>query len=168
MGKSKPLGDLISRAIGKDTAQGRSKPYGTKTSLKKQGKKVPSIAGIQAGSLRRGRYAESELQEACVNYFRYMYTAYARRLFAIPNGGQRHPATARRLKREGVLPGIPDLFLAVPRLHYGGLFIEVKAGNAGKLSPIQAETIRELEVDYRVVVVRTFEDFQKAVKDYIV
>lgn len=167
MAKSKPLDGLIRRAIGQDTGKGRSTAYGPKNSLKSKAKGLPSIS-VQAGSRNRGRYAESELQEACVNYFRYMYTAYARRLFAIPNGGQRHPATALRLKREGVLPGIPDLFLAVPRLHYGGLFIEVKAGNAGKLSPIQAETIRELETDYRVVVVRTFEDFQKAVKDYII
>jgi hypothetical protein len=168
MGKRKLIDGLIARAIGQDTPKGRSKAYGLKNSFKKKALPALPSASIKAGAVKRGRYAESELQEACVNYFRYMYPAYSRRLFAIPNGGHRHPATAQRLKREGVLPGIPDLLLALPRLHYGGLFIEVKAGKAGKLSPLQVEAIKELENDYKIVVVRSFEDFQKAIKDYLI
>lgn len=47
-------------------------------------------------------------------------------LFAIPNGGQRNKITAARLKAEGVRAGVPDLFLAIPRAPYSGLFIEMK------------------------------------------
>lgn len=47
-------------------------------------------------------------------------------LFAIPNGGQRHIATGRRLKEEGVKAGVPDIFLPVARQEYHGLFIELK------------------------------------------
>ena len=47
-------------------------------------------------------------------------------LFAIPNGGWRHPATAKRLKAEGVQPGVPDVFLPVGRGGYLGLWIEMK------------------------------------------
>ena len=52
-------------------------------------------------------------------------------LFAIPNGGARHPAVAAQLKREGVRAGIPDVFLPAMRRGqdgriYGGLFVEVK------------------------------------------
>ena len=49
-----------------------------------------------------------------------------RMLFAIPNGGHRHKATASRLKAEGVKKGIPDLCLAVPKGIYHGLYIELK------------------------------------------
>lgn len=49
-------------------------------------------------------------------------------LFAIPNGGFRHKATAGRLKAEGLKPGIPDMMFAVPRGPYHGAFIELKVG----------------------------------------
>lgn len=49
-------------------------------------------------------------------------------LFAIPNGGWRHPKTAKQLKAEGASAGIPDLFLPVARDGYHGLWIELKVG----------------------------------------
>lgn len=55
-------------------------------------------------------------------------------LFAIPNGGLRYPATAARMKAEGVKSGVPDIMLAVPvdngytGPRYTGLFIEMKVG----------------------------------------
>jgi hypothetical protein len=49
-------------------------------------------------------------------------------LFAIPNGGDRHPITAAKLKAEGVKKGVLDLMLPVARCGYHGLFIEMKAG----------------------------------------
>ena len=36
-------------------------------------------------------------------------------LFAIPNGGLRNIRVARKLKSEGVKPGVSDLFLPVAR-----------------------------------------------------
>lgn len=49
-----------------------------------------------------------------------------RLLFHIPNGGSRGKAEAARFKMEGVKPGVPDLFLPVPRGPWHGLFIELK------------------------------------------
>lgn len=57
-------------------------------------------------------------------------------LFAIPNGGYRHPSVAHALKKEGVKPGVPDLFLPVARGRSHGLFVELKA-QEGTVSPKQ-------------------------------
>lgn len=47
-------------------------------------------------------------------------------LFAIPNGGYRHIATAVRLKASGVKKGVFDIMLPVARGGYHGLFCEMK------------------------------------------
>lgn len=65
-------------------------------------------------------------------------------LFAIPNGGKRNVITAANMKREGVKPGVPDLFLAFPSNGYHGLFIEMKKRKGGKVSDSQREWIRNL------------------------
>jgi len=49
-------------------------------------------------------------------------------LFAIPNGGKRHVITAKRLQREGVKAGVPDLCLPWPTKRHPGLYIEMKYG----------------------------------------
>lgn len=66
--------------------------------------------------------------------------------WATPNGEHRHPVTAARLKRLGVRPGIPDLFV----LHAGRLVgIECKAAPkrlpAGKPSQAKPRLSAEQE-----------------------
>lgn len=56
------------------------------------------------------------------------------RIFAIPNGEKRAISVAKRLKAEGVKPGVPDLH--VPSLR---LWIEMKRQNGGRLSPEQRD-----------------------------
>jgi hypothetical protein len=68
-------------------------------------------------------------------------------LFAIPNGGTRAKATAFRLRAEGVLAGVPDLFLPVPRKSAHGLFLELKApAPRGKLSKVQKDFIKQVKL----------------------
>jgi len=70
--------------------------------------------------------------------------------FAIPNGGARNAITGRRLKDEGVLAGVPDLFLPGLRL-----FVEMKSPE-GRLGPAQRECREKLVMlGYEVAVCRT-------------
>ena len=109
---------------------------------------------------------EHKLQVACVKWFRYQYPDYAKRLFAIPNGGARNVVTGAMLKAEGVLPGVPDLFLAAARNKFHGLFIEMKAGG-NKVSKAQSEMIDVLKnAHYKVVVCNSFEQFQAEIDEY--
>ncbi len=59
------------------------------------------------------------------------------KIFAIPNGGKRHIATASRMKLEGTKRGVPDLFFPVARKGYHGLFIEMKRLKGGSVSKDQ-------------------------------
>lgn len=56
-------------------------------------------------------------------------------LFAIPNGGSRDGHTAQILKQTGVKAGVSDMFLPVPKSHFGvmlhGLWLELKTTKPG-------------------------------------
>ncbi|HEV2917589.1 MAG TPA: VRR-NUC domain-containing protein [Candidatus Babeliales bacterium] len=47
-------------------------------------------------------------------------------LIAIPNGGKRTRWEGARQKKLGLLPGVSDLFLAIPSRGFGGFWIEMK------------------------------------------
>lgn len=49
--------------------------------------------------------------------------------FHIANERKAHPARGLLLKRMGVLSGVSDIFIAIPKREHHGLFIEIKAGN---------------------------------------
>ena len=89
-------------------------------------------------------------------------------LFAIPNGGQRNIITAKRMKDEGVRAGIPDLFLAVPRGKFHGLFVEMKKTRGGVVSNAQKACMQMLSDNgYCVTICHGFMDAQEAVKGYL-
>lgn len=88
-------------------------------------------------------------------------------LFAIPNGGLRAKATARKLRLEGVKPGVSDLFLPVPRGNSHGLWIEMKAGR-NKQTPEQLHFRRDmLAAGYAAVVCWSFETARDIVISYL-
>lgn len=68
---------------------------------------------------KNGRSEHVEQREF-VSWFRRTYPETL--IIAIPNGGARHPVVAAKLKLEGVVTGVPDLY--VPEW---GLWIEMKA-----------------------------------------
>ena len=69
---------------------------------------------------------EHRTQVNLINWFRDEHPTLALNFFSIPNGGKRTKVTALLLKQEGMLAGVPDLFLAVPNTKYHGFFIELK------------------------------------------
>lgn len=113
------------------------------------------------------RHHESQLQQACVRWFRVQYPKLARCLFSIPNEGKRGRANSMRMKAEGMVAGVPDLFLTVPAKPYHGLFIEMKWGD-NKPTANQVEFMREADhMGYKTVVVWSFEQFENAIKTYL-
>lgn len=72
------------------------------------------------------KHTESKIQSECVKWFRLFYRRYTPLLFAVPNGGARNRITGAILKSEGVIPGVADMILLLPRGGYHALCIEMK------------------------------------------
>jgi hypothetical protein len=92
-------------------------------------------------------------------------------LFHIPNEGKRSRAYGAELKRLGMRAGVPDLFLAVPRMQnnilYGGLFIEMKTGN-NKCTENQKKWIRNLmDYGYQCKVCYSADEAMQVIKNYL-
>jgi len=69
-------------------------------------------------------------------------------IFAIPNGGKRNITTAKLLVKEGVVAGVPDLFIPA-----WGIWVEMKRQKGGRLSQDQEAMIVYVEsIGHRVVV----------------
>ena len=80
-------------------------------------------------------------------------------IFAIPNGEKRAITVAKRLKAEGVVRGIPDLF--IPQWN---LWVEMKRISGGRLSPEQKGMIQYLEgVGHKVIVAKGAADASKQI-----
>ena len=111
------------------------------------------------------KHTESKLQIACVRWFRLQYPNII--LFAIPNGGQRGIIGATILKREGVLAGVPDLFLAKQVNSFGGLFIEMKSAKGVQSASQREIMVKLLSAGYQYQICRDFDSFRNAVTNYI-
>jgi len=92
-------------------------PGSMRSKREKKGKRVP---------------LEHDEQKAFIEWFRLAHPGVV--IFAIPNGGSRHPAEAARLKQSGVLSGVPDLFIPAWKM-----WIEMKRKRGGRLSQSQAD-----------------------------
>ena len=89
-------------------------------------------------------------------------------LIAIPNGGSRHKTEAFNLKRQGVRPGASDLFFAVPRGKFHGLWIELKRKKGGELSFAQSSFILSMQLaGYKAVVAHGFDEARSEISSYL-
>ena len=88
--------------------------------------------------------------------------------FAVPNGGDRHPAVAAKLKAEGVKSGVPDIVLPVARGGYFGLIIEMKRQTGGRTSTNQNRWIKDLEAQgYAVHIARGWISAKEIIEEYL-
>ena len=89
----------------------------------------------------RNRYVESTEsmeQQGFVQWFRLRFPETL--IFHIPNGSFRNIVTAQRLRKEGVVAGIPDLF--IPDWN---CWVEMKRVRGGVISDEQERIIKYLE-----------------------
>ena len=119
---------------------------------------------------RKPRQTEHAMQCAVIKACRYLERDHpeVKYLFAIPNGGARHPAVAAKLKAEGVRRGIPDLFLPLPIPGASaGLWIEMKAPG-GRVTQNQDDYLRFLsEVGFTTEVCYSAQAAVDAIRNHL-
>ena len=107
------------------------------------------IALFQWSKLSQGKYPELSL------------------LHAIPNAGKRNVIQGARMKKEGMLAGVSDIFLPVARNGFHGLYIELKV-KGGKPSDNQkwfiAETTKQ---GYLAMVAFGWVEAKKIIEGYL-
>lgn len=104
--------------------------------------------------------SEHAEQVSLVNWFHKNYPGVL--IFAVPNGGYRDKKTAEKLVAEGVIKGIPDLF--VPEWK---LWVEMKRVKGGYLSKEQREVIPYLqECGYTVIVGKGCIDAKQKIEEF--
>ena len=115
------------------------------------------------------RDLEHKIQCTCVRWFRLQYHQYAELLFAVPNGGARDAVTGAKLKEEGVLAGVADLMLLLPRKGFRSLCIEMKTpSKASRQQTSQKDWQKAVEAQgYKYVVCRSVDDFVDVIDNYL-
>ena len=89
-------------------------------------------------------------------------------MFAVPNGGARNIVVARKMKAEGVKPGVPDIMLPVARKRFHGLAIEMKRRAGGRVSDDQLFWLDALtEQSWLAVVCKGWEEAVAVIEGYL-
>ena len=105
--------------------------------------------------------SEHSEQVGFINWFRSQYPEIL--IFAIPNGEKRSISVAKRLKMEGVVRGVPDLFIPA-----WNLWIEMKRVSGGRLSTDQKQMISYLEnIGHTVIVGKGATDASQHIRKFM-
>lgn len=111
---------------------------------------------------------EHRIQCECVRWFSEHHQDLEGRLFAVPNGGQRHAKVGKDLKDEGLLAGVADLILLKTNAEYGALLIEMKSPKGTQqLSQKQWQKNVTRDNEYKYVICRSVDDFKREIEDYL-
>jgi len=105
--------------------------------------------------------SEHSEQVGFINWFRSQYPEIL--IFAIPNGEKRAISVAKRLKMEGVVRGVPDLFIPA-----WNLWIEMKRVSGGRLSTDQKQMISYLEnIGHTVIIGKGATDASQNIRKFM-
>ena len=119
------------------------------------------------------KFSEHDLQSSCVTWFRNKYRRHAERIFAIPNGaalsGDRIARAKQwqRLQAEGALPGVADLFLAIPSGDLAGLWIEMKTTKGRQSDAQKRFEMSMIAAGFGYAMPKSREEFHKVVASYL-
>lgn len=89
---------------------------------------------------------ERESQRTVVQYVRMKYPDVV--IFAIPNGGSRNKIEAANLKKDGVLAGVPDLFIARARINTE--FIDESNGVSIDISTLPQREFKKVRINEKI------------------
>ncbi len=110
------------------------------------------------------KHPESEIQQNAVEWFKLQYPK--KLIAASQNGARVNIRQAVTLKKEGLLRGLPDLFIPEPTDKYHGLWIEMKSPK-GRTTKHQDDIIlKMIERGYMVSICRSLGEFQEVVRYY--
>ena len=115
------------------------------------------------------KHEEDDIQSAFFDYIRLAQHKHPdlALMFHPANGGKRDARVAARMKRQGVVPGVPDVIFPCANHKFFGLAIEFKS-RTGKLSENQAKYIDRLLLNgWSVHVCRDARAAVEIVKKYI-
>ncbi|KAA6340125.1 hypothetical protein EZS27_011991 [termite gut metagenome] len=88
-------------------------------------------------------------------------------LYHVPNGEVRNVRVGAKLKRMGVVCGVPDVVLAIPNKSYHSLYIEFKACN-GSQTKEQKEFQQQAEkAGSKYVICRSAYEAVKEIREYL-
>jgi hypothetical protein len=110
---------------------------------------------------------EHQIQKAFFDWLALAYPGANLVTWATPNAARRSPQMAAMMKAEGLRSGVPDVFMAMPRGEYHGLFLEFKS-HTGRLTENQKVYVINLRnMGYQVEVVRSFDEARLIVVKYM-
>lgn len=123
------------------------------------------------------RYFESMHQQAFIQWARLAPLIYNGKrdgfikdcLIANANGGARSKIEGARLKKEGVTPGVSDLFFAYPTKTYHGLWIEFKTEEKHSLlTENQQQWLANMQrLNYQIAVPRNLQQAIDMIEIYL-
>lgn len=103
----------------------------------------------------------------------YLYGYVRDYAFAIPNGvklagdPRKRAITAAALKRQGLTPGVSDVFLSLPRRAYHGLYLELKFGDNKPTQQQSDFQARMSHAGYMTIVAYTLDQAKEAIGNYL-